>query len=344
MPRQPADRLEALAKGILTAIGTPADIAARVVEILINADLAGHSSHGVSRIPSYLEEVAEKKVVVIERPQTVRETAATAVVDARRGWGHFAADQAMRLAIVKARETGMGAVSIARCPHIGRLGEYVEMAAGENCIGMIMLGFGGRNLGWSAAYGGLDKVLMTNPIAIGVPVAEGPPFVLDFATTSASRGKIKMARAKGEELPEGWILDAAGQPSSKPEDFEAGGFLTFAGGHKGYGLSLATCLLGGLSGGFQAEHARMGGVYLQALHVDAFQPSSSHRNNARQFLSVIRAGRPAASEKPIMVPGDLEAQTRVCRTQDGIDIPDKIWVAIQEIAKKHHVDQAEHVV
>src|SRR5262249_26805753 len=163
------------------------DIAARVSEILINADLAGHMSHGVARLPSYLEEVAQKKVAVAERPQVARETPATAVLDARRGWGHFAADRGMQIAVGKARATGMGAVAIGRCPHVGRLGEYVEMAAAAGCIGLVTLGFGGRDLGWSAPYGGRDKMLMTNPIAIGVPAANGTPFVLDFATTTASR-------------------------------------------------------------------------------------------------------------------------------------------------------------
>jgi len=337
MPRLSAEHLTDVATRILTAVATPTDIAARVSEILVNADLAGHVSHGVARLPSYLEEVAEKKVAVAERPQVQRETPATAVLDARRGWGHFAADRGMQIAIDKARATGMGAVAIGRCPHIGRLGEYVEMAARAGCVGLVTLGFGGRNLGWSAPYGGRDKMLMTNPIAIGVPVANGPPFVLDFATTTASRGKIKVAQVKGESLPEGWILDGQGRPSTNPEDFAAGGFLTFAGAHKGYALSLAACLLGGLSGGFQAEHARMGGVYLQAMHVDAFQPAATYGSNAGQFLAAVRASPPAASERPVLAPGDLEAQSRARRLEQGIDVPDRIWRGIESIANKYQV-------
>jgi hydroxycarboxylate dehydrogenase B len=338
MPRLSAEQLRGVATGILAAVGTPPDIAARVSEILVNADLAGHSSHGVARLPSYLEEVAEKKVAVGERPQVLRETAATAVLDARRGWGHFAADRGMQIAIDKARQTGVGAVTMGRCPHVGRLGEYVEMAAAAGCIGLATLGYGGRNLGWSAPYGGRDKMLMTNPIAIGVPSAAGAPFLLDFATTTASRGKIKVAQAKGESLPEGWILDGEGRASTNPEDFAAGGFLTFAGAHKGYALCLAACLLGGLSGGFQAEHARMGGVYLQAMQIDAFLPAASHGGNSDQFLAAIRNSRPVDGDRPVLVPGDLEAQSRDRQRRDGIDVSDKIWRGIEALTRKYQIE------
>lgn len=318
------DQLTERAAGVLRSVGTPGEIAARVAAILVNADLVGHSSHGVARLPSYLEEVSQGKVAPAERPKTIRETAATAALDARRGWGHFAADTAMRMAIAKAKSTGVGVVSIVRCPHVGRLGEYAEMATREGCIGLVTLGFGGRDLGWTAPYGGRSKMLMTNPIAIGVPVEGAAPFLLDFATTTASRGKVSEARRHGRPVPEGWILDSQGRPSTRPEDFFDGGFLSLMGQHKGYALNLATCLLGALSGGFQAEHARMGGVYVQAVDVGAFQAPEVFGRNNRAFLDGIRASEPVDPSRPVLVPGDLEAASREQIAAQGIEVTPKL--------------------
>lgn len=315
------DQLTDRAARVLRSVGTPAEIAARVAAILVNADLVGHGSHGVARLPSYLEEVAQGKIVPAERPKTIRETPATAALDARRGWGHFAAEAAMRMAIAKAKSAGVGVVSIVRCPHIGRLGEYVEMATREGCIGLVTLGFGGRGLGWTAPFGGRSKMLMTNPIAIGIPVEGGVPFLLDFATTTASRGKVSEARRHGRAVPEGWILDSQGRPSTRPEDFFDGGFLSLMGQHKGYALNLATCLMGALSGGFQAEHARMGGVYVQAVDVGAFQAPEAFSRNSHAFLEGIRSSEPVDPARPVLVPGDLEAASRDRMEAQGIDVP-----------------------
>lgn len=341
MPRLSPEYLSDVATRILVSLGTPPDIAARVSEALVNADLAGHSSHGVMRIPSYVDDVAAKKINVAARPTLVRETPSTAVMDVGHGWGHFAADRAMSLALSKAKESGIGAVSLSRCSHVGRLGEYVEAATREGCVGMVTVGYGGRGLGWSAPYGGKEKVLMTNPIAIGVPVADGSPFVLDFATTTASRGKVRLAGSTGETLPEGWILDAQGRPSTRPEDFFNGGYLTHMGAHKGYALSLATCLLGGLSGAFQAEHARMGGVFLQAIRVSAFQPVENYARNVEKFLSGMRSSHPVEADKPVQVPGDVEARSRRERTRNGIDVPEHLWEAITRVIRDRNIEVLE---
>lgn len=325
MPRVSAEELTHAVSRLLVALRTPEDIAARVAAVLVGADLAGHPSHGVARVPSYLEEARAGKVGVAARPRTTRETAATALVDGGNGWGAYAAEHAMGVAIAKAKACGSGLVTIMRCPHIGRLGHYVEAAAREGCIGIAMLGFGGRGLGWSSPFGGRENMLMTNPIALAVPGAGGAPFLLDFATTTASHGKIKLAEAKGEELPDGWVLDAAGRPSNRPEDFHAGGSLTLMGGHKGYALSLATCLLGGLSGAFNPDHARMGGIFLQAISVEAFAPPPQYGRNVDAFLGGMRSSRPADPDRPVLVPGDLEARARERQARDGIDLPGPVW-------------------
>lgn len=323
--------LHAVARALLEATGTPGAIATRVAEILVNADLAGHPSHGVRRLPEYLEAVDRGAIVVGAEPVVVRETPATAVMDAGRGWGHWALDRAMLRAIAKARAVGVGAVAVFRCTHAGRMGEYAEIAAAAGCIGLVMAGVGGRETGWAAPFGGRSRHLGPNPIAIGVPAGAGPPFVLDAATTVAARGRVELALELGQPVPEGWILDAAGRPSIRPADLFAGGTLQLAGGHKGYGLSLAACLLGGLAGGFDAERLGMGGVFVQAVDVGAFLPPAEYAERVRRFLEGVRSAPPAPGGV-ILTPGEPEWRARQRGMAAGVEVAGPVWARLVEAA------------
>ncbi len=337
MPRLSPNALEAASARLLGAAGTAPDVSARVAAILVRADCVGHGTHGVARLPGYLEEIAAKRIDPQARPTVVHEQAATALVDGGNGWGHFAAYSAMEIAIAKARAAGLGAVALKRATHIGRVGEYVELAAREDCIGLVMLGYGGKGLGWSAPFGGRDRMLMTNPIAIGAPTADGPPFVLDFATTTASRGKIEAAQREGRAIPLGWVLDEHGQPTTNPADLAANGLLTLLGDHKGYALSLATCLLGGLTGAFNAEHSRLGGTFMLAIDVKAFLPRDAYRTAAGSFLAAMRASRPVDAGRPVQVPGDMEAGSAATAATAGVDLPDATWAQLLVAFGRHGV-------
>jgi hydroxycarboxylate dehydrogenase B len=267
-------------------------------------------------------------------PVIRRETASVAVIDAQNGWGHFAADYAMSVAIGKAKATGIGAVSLLRCTHIGRLGTYVEAACRSGQIGMVMLGYGGRGLGWSPPYGGTEKFLMTNPIAIGVPAEDKRPFVMDFATTTVSRGKIEVAKRQAEKVPPGWILNSQGQPTIEPDDFFNGGFLTLMGGHKGYAMNLATVLLGGLSGAFNPQFSRMGGIYLQAVDISSFLPPETYFENVRSFLDSARTSVAAEADVPVMVPGDVEAASCELSMQHGVMIGTETYDELRPLLER----------
>jgi LDH2 family malate/lactate/ureidoglycolate dehydrogenase len=337
MPRLSAEYLHQVSREIFTGLGTPEDIAARVTEVLVGANLAGHDSHGILRIPSYLEEVDQKKVVVDARPVVVRQTDTTAVMASKGGWGHYASDRAMSIAIEKAKNHGMGAVVLGRCNHTGRMGEYAEMAARAGCVGMVFLGYGGTGLGWCAPFHGTDKMFMTNPVSIGVPVAGSHPFLLDYATTLVSRGKVKVAHSKGEPCGEGWILDSNGMPTTSAEDFMNDGFLQFFGLHKGYAMALATVLLGGLSGAFDDANVRMGGVLFLAMDIEAFCDPDTYSANVAKLLERIRSSRRVREDEPVLVPGDPEVIAREQRNRDGIDVPDSVWNAILEGARAHGI-------
>jgi uncharacterized oxidoreductase len=337
MPRFSPEALTSVTQTILEAVGTPVDIAQRVTEVLINSNLAGHDSHGILRIPSYLEEVDKQIVLPASRPQILRQTPTIATMASRKCWGHYAVDQAMRLAIEKARTSGIGVVTLGLCNHTGRMGDYVEMAAREGLIGMTLLGYGGQQMGFVAPYGGVERSLATNPISIAVPVADAEPFVLDFATTIASRGKLKVAQSKGELLPEGWIINKDGHASIDPEDFFQGGSLLPLGLYKGYGLALMNCLLGGLSGAFQPEFSRMGGVYVQVIDINAFTSPQTYQENVKQFLEAIRSTRRLQEDEEILIPGEPEARQRQQRWRDGIDVPSSVWQQITAAAAARNI-------
>lgn len=329
-----ADDLRAFVVRLFRAVDTPEDIAERVASILVNADLAGHPSHGVLRIPDYLRQIEAGGMDTSARPEITRERPGAASVDARRGWGHHAAYWSMDLAIRKAKENGMAGVSLDNCNHIGRLGEYAEQAAAGGCIGMATFGFGGPGAGAAAPFGGTTRALGTNPIAIGAPTGDDTPFVSDFATTIIADGKIRLAQAQGAQLPPDYILDRDGNPSTNPDDFFDGGSLLLAGGHKGYALSLATCLLSALTGAYDAEKKRVIGVFLMAIDIGAFRDTDAYARDARSFLDGITANPPAPGVAKVLAPGEMEKRSRDEKTASGIDLPVVVWQRLCDGAAK----------
>ncbi|MBT3266057.1 Ldh family oxidoreductase [Candidatus Poribacteria bacterium] len=332
--RVDADALRTFAEELFLAAGTPPDIAECVAGIVINADLAGHPSHGVFRIIGYMPAIERGHMVPDARPEILDEKTGAASVDAKRGWGHYAAQWSMRLAIEKAKETGIACVSLRNYAHIGRLGQYVEQAAEAGCVGIITLGEGGRGVGPAAPFGGTEPALLTNPFTIGAPTGDDTPFVSDFATTVVANGKIRVAREENRELPAGAIVDKHHQPSVDPDDWFDGGQSVIFGGHKGYALSLATCLLGGLTGNFGTEWNRMHGVFLVAIDVAAFLPPDEYSRNARAFLDGITDNPPAEGFDEVVAPGEPEQRSRREKLEVGIDVPDAVWRQLGEAAAK----------
>ena len=211
------DKLKTFVNQLCETAGTPPDIAEVVSRTLVNADLKGQTSHGALRMPSYLDGIEGKGLIPDAKPEILRQTPSTAAVDAHYGWGHYSAQWSMELAMEKAKTTAMGAVSLARNHHKGRLGEYVERAADAGFIGIVMLGWGGKDTGSGTPYGASARALAPNPIAIGVPSADDKPFIADFATTMVADGKMIVARMNDTKLPPGCVLDKHGQPSIEPE-------------------------------------------------------------------------------------------------------------------------------
>ncbi len=339
-----APHLHAIARTLLVAAGTSRHIAEDVAEILVNAHLAGHDSHGVLRVPAYLRGIDAGHLDPTAEPEILAETPNTLQIDAHRGFGHYVSRWAIHKAIEKAKSAVSCSVSISNAGHIGRLGEYAEAAAQAGCIGFISVGTGGKGAGPTVPYGGSQGTFSTNPIAIGVPTGDDSPFIVDYATSVIAEGKIQVARSKGIELPEGCILDKNGAPSVQPADFYDGGALLAFGKHKGYALAMFTCLLGGLGGTFDTETGKMGGIFMQAIDVNAFTPLGDYQQGVRAFLDGIKSTPPATGFDEVLVPGDFEHRYRTQRLVDGIEIPDTIYTQLHECADRFNVSIGEDAI
>lgn len=340
-----AEQLRRVSRAAFVATGAPEDIAARVAESLVDANLTGHDSHGVMRIPQYVNGIAQGEIDVRARPEVCRETAVSALVDGHWTFGQVAAGRATQVAIAKARENGVAAVGLIRAHHIGRLGEYSEMASAQGVILMVFAG--GFEGGHGAApYGGRQIAFGTNPLSFGLPAGERPDVMVDFATTAVAAGKIRVAMAKGEQLPEGMIADKEGRPTTNPADYFDGGFLLPAGGHKGYGLAVVVELLGqAFTGADTTAEGNLGGPFYRrsgslfvALNAGLFRPAEEYAQAADNVINRIKAVPPAPGFSEVMLPGEPELRARWRRACDGIAVPEATWEAIKACTAPLGVD------
>ncbi|HUG38561.1 MAG TPA: Ldh family oxidoreductase [Candidatus Limnocylindrales bacterium] len=336
MPTIDSSRLETVVTGIVTALGAPPIDAAWVATLLVRANLRGHDSHGVIRVPEYAKAVKSGRVNPASPVTVVAETPVMARLDGGRGFGQVVARRGMEMAVAKAKMGGLAAVTLANTGHVGRLADYAEMAATEGLVAMIWANaVHGLNV---APWGGAAKRLGTNPHAIAVPGPDGPAMVHDFATSVVAEGKVRVKRNRKERAPEGWFMDADGRPSTDPEAFYATppGAIYPAADHKGYGLSLAVEILGGILSGTGPAGPGPGvfanGTLMICLEVERFLPLAEfHRQVAALFGWVKDAPR-APGFTEILVPGEPEARLEAQRRREGITIDDGTWTQILEVA------------
>ena len=315
--------LHALTRLLFEASGATCEIAHIVAKILVNANLAGHDSHGVLRIPVYLRRISEGLMDPAAEPTIVRESTTTLVIDGNRGPGHFTAYRALHKAMQKARSAEICSVSFTQIEHIGRLGEYAELAAHQGFVGISMVGVGSPNAMKVLPFGGKKGSLGTNPIAVGIPTGDETPFVLDVATSAVAEGKLQVARSKNLPIPDHLIVDKNNAPSTNSLDFYDGGYLRTFAEHKGYAFSLLTCLMGQLSGN-RGEGSPSGGAFMQVIDIGAFTDLDRYQQGIRAFLNAMKTTEPADGIDEVQVPGEFEHRNRIHRLNRGIEIPDTI--------------------
>ena len=325
-------RAEVLATSakILEKFGTPKNYADSVAESLVQAQEAGHASHGIIRLIEYTNSIEKKVIDPAAVPTIVRETGGTVVVDGHWGWGQIACKFAVEVAANKAKEFGISAISISSCNHIGRLGEYIETLASMNLISMMWCNADPA----VAAFGGRDRLFGTNPLAVGIP-SNDVPVVIDFATAASAEGKLRVARANGSKIPLGTVIDKDGNESTNPDDFYTGGAILPFGGHKGYCVSLMIELLGGaLSGNHPSMNAGYShgfGTVLIAIDPEKFFGTGFFKDEISEATRAIRSTRPANPERPVLVPGDVENNERK-KNKAAIQISEVIWSSIKELS------------
>ena len=345
-----ADRLIRFVGAIFAAAGCDAEEAGRIGRFLVSANLTGHDSHGVIRVPRYVQYVREGRVRPGQTLTVVTESPAHAVVDGNFGFGQTVAPLAVELGIAKAKASGMAVIALRNAGHIGRVGDWGEQAA---AAGMVAIHFVNVSQGQLVApFGGVDRRFSTNPFCIAVPQPDGPPLLLDMATSLVAEGKVLVAANGGKPLPDGSLIAPDGQLSSDPATLygplagisernpaNGPGALRAFGEHKGSGLAfmcdvLAGCLTGGgnsgpIPGGRRTRIAN--GMLSIYLDPGAFG-AASMAAEARDFAAYVKASRPAAPGGEVLVPGEPEARTRALRLRDGIPLQPETWAALAAAA------------
>ncbi len=324
---------------ILKAAGASEENAARMADALVSANVRGVDTHGVFHLAGYVQAVLDGKLDAAASPRIARETPNTALVNGNRTFGHVAAKFATDVAVRKAKAADVAVVGMIRSEHIGRLGEYAEIAAAEGVVS-IVCGAGYSLLGnkVAAPYGGRKGLLSSNPIAMGFPGGEEPGMVFDYATTAMANSKMNLYKMRNEELPAGTVIDKDGYPTTNPTTVQDGGFLLPFGGHKGFALMMAVEFLGQVLVGSDAvESEGMGtpamirqGVTIIAIRADVFRPAEEFKRRADEIIRETRSVPPAPGFKEVMAPGDPESRAQAARSAEGIPIPDQVWQSIVE--------------
>ncbi len=343
MPVIQPDRLTEIAKALLIGAGTPEAEAATVARMSIGANLAGHDSHGIIMIPSYIERVKVGHIVPGAPWTVVQETPTTTVVDGNWGFGYVVTERAMRLTIDKARTQNVAAATVHRQGHIGRLASYPLMAAAEGMIAMITAD-SGRSPKHVAPFGGAKARLGTNPICFAVPSDLDGPLFFDMATSAAAAGKIALAVARGQEVPAGWVIDAEGKPTTDPRKLRQGGALLPLGGgegYKGYGLAamveIFSGLLTGLGFGIDPKGRHNDGCFIAVFNVAAFRELATFKKEVAEFAAYLKDTPPAEGFDRVYYPGEIEFQREQERRKTGISVEDATWEVLRKLATEYGV-------
>ncbi len=333
----PADRIRALTVGIFSKLGMPESDAELMGDILLDADLRGVLTHGCRFVPYYVERI--KKGIINLKPEiaVISEASGTVAFDADGALGHLVSVKAMRSAIQKAKQNGIGAATVRNSRHCGAMAYYAQMAADEGCIGHAVTN-GGVAM---APYGGIDRVVGLNPLAWVAPTNRPWSVNLDMATSVVAGSKVALAIEKGERIPLGWAIDPDGNPTDDPAVAQKGAMLPL-GGAKGYGLALFLDIVSGvLSGGrfganqglerfpvkeFQFSH------FFMAIDIERFMPLSEFKARMDQLIDRLKSSRLAAGSTGIMLPGEIEYNTRQRHMVEGIPYPAVVMDEIESIA------------
>lgn len=341
-----ASETRSLAQGIFVALGAPQTEAALVADDLVRADLMGLASHGVMRVPEYVQSVIRGEVVPGGPISVVKESDSTALVDCGRNFGQVAAARILEIGSAKAEVTGVGCVVTDNSHHFGRIGSLVEAAARKGLVALAFVAVRPKGH-FVAPWGGIDGRLGTNPIAYGVPTS-GDPMVSDFATSAMTEGAVRLALRRGELLPEQTLLDHLGQVARDPQALYGpppGALLPLgapSAGHKGYALALLGEVLATALAGRQADDPSRPSNSLCLLLVEpaSFLPAETYRSNISHLLDYVKSSRPRSGGQ-ILVPGEREFAAEAS-SSDSLVLDRYVWDELTRVSTEFASGEAGH--
>jgi LDH2 family malate/lactate/ureidoglycolate dehydrogenase len=334
-------RLRYFIASAFEVVGMPAVDARAVASLMAEADLQGSDGHGVIRLPQYLKRIRSGGVNLHPQIRVVKEKPAMALVHGDNAMGHLVMKRAAEIAIEKARATGVAWVGTQWSNHAGPASLYARMMLAHDMVGLY---FAVGNANHLPPWGGLDMLLSTNPIAAAIPALEEPPIVLDMATTVAAYGKVKAKAARGETMPEGWMIDREGKPLTDPK--RAGeGFLLPIGGYKGYGLALVVGLLAGTLNGAamgrdvidfnaDAQSPTNTGQAVVAIDPAAFGEVEAFKRAVDRIVRDLHASERMPGVERIYVPGEQSHARMQAQKRDGIALPASLVSTLDRMAEQ----------
>ena len=337
---------------VFVKMGCNAIHAATAAQVLLSADLRGIDSHGVARLTGYVRLWEAGRINATPEIKIVYETPSTAVVDGDAGLGLVVAPYAMQIAIDKAKIAGTGWVSVRNSNHFGIAGIHAMMALQHDMTGIAMTNASAL----VAPTFSVERMLGTNPIAVAIPAGQQPPFIADFATTTAANGKLEILQRKNEPAPYGWVLDKEGNDSADANELKKGGLLLPLGSdrehgsHKGYALGsivdIFSAVMSGASYGPWAPPfpayvpmpqdmpGKGLGHFFGAMRIDAFRPADEFKQHMDQWITRFRNAKPAPGHEKVLIPGDPEREMEIIRSTEGIPLPENLVVELKEIGDK----------
>ncbi len=348
MPRIAPDKLRSIGYQLFEAVGCTIEHARVVTDHLVDASLAGHDSHGVIRFYEYVDDIEAGQFNPRGAPHVVWERPCTALVDGGGAMGQVGAKLATEIAIRKARAYGTATVTLRNTSHIGRVGAYPLMVAQAGLVGLMFCNAGrlGRQI---APHGGLDGKLSTNPIAFAAPRRDADPILVDMATSATAEGKLRVFKNRGAAVPEGWLIDRDGQPTTDPDDYllRGGAMLPLGGvaGHKGECLGFIVELLGGALSGEGVANGAMtmtsNGVLLCVFEVEHFTDLETFYDEVDTLARHVLSSRVDPKIGEIQLPGEFEFRNTRERSQHGIDVGETTWQRVCAAGQRLGLDTAQ---
>jgi len=334
--------LKRYVSAIYEAVGVPERDASLLADTLVQADLWGHQSHGLLRTRWYLERIKNGVASAETKLVTVIDGGAVHVMDGNGGIGQVVAKQAMTDAIARSRKHGISAVAVRNSNHFGTVMYFTRIAARNGCIAFMTTNGGPAMAPW----GGIRKIIGTNPWSIAAPVGDGDPFITDLASTAVARGKIYLARQRHEPIPEGWALAPDGSPTTDPVAAIAGIILPM-GQHKGYAVASAMDLLAGVlsgsgfldgvNGPYHYGKKSNAGHFLFVLNIEAFMARAEFDRRMVDFVTRLKSVPPAKGVTEIFYPGEKEANTDRKNRERGLSLPEDTLADLEAMARELHL-------